>query len=47
MEHESDNDTSHSWSPWNNPEKLGKDIGGTENPKKNWNYPDHSTAEIG
>ena len=30
VEHEGDGDTNYSWYPWNSPQKLGKETGGTE-----------------
>ena len=45
MEYENDSDTNNSWSNQKEPGK--KRLGLTGNLEKNWDYPDHATAEIG
>ena len=42
MEYYDDGDTNRSRSPWNNPKEPGKETGGTGDPGKDWNRPDHS-----
>ena len=47
IEHEGyDDDTNDSWSTWNNPNEPGKETRRAGDPKKHWDYPDHSINDI-
>ena len=46
MERKGDSDSNHSRSPSNNSEEPEKEIGGTGDPKKNWDRPDSSITVI-
>ena len=47
VEYEDDSNTNHSWCTSNNPQESKKENGRTRNLRRNWNYPDHSSAKIG
>ena len=41
-----DDNANHNFGPLNNPPKPGKKIGGTGDPRKNWDSSDHNTTKI-
>ena len=47
MEHESDGDTNCNWCTWNNPQKIGKEVGRLGNKRTNGDNPNFSIVEIG